>query len=141
MRWWSRGRAALLAVVGVGIGANGVVVAVAPERLRATYGIEVDGPDLAILLRHRAVMLALIGSALVASAFRRELRTAAVTGGALSMATYVLMALTAGVNDEQHRVAVADLVLLGLLAAAAVAPERRRGPAAGPAPRDAPPIR
>lgn len=124
MQWSSRSKSVLLVIVGVGIGVNGVVVAVAPQRLQATYGIEVDGPDVAVLLQHRAVMLALIGLGLVASAFRRELRAAAVPAAALSMATYAMFALAADVNDRQHRVAVADLTLLGLLAAAAVIPER-----------------
>jgi hypothetical protein len=124
MRWLRQCKRVLLTAVGIGIGFNGVVVAVAPGRIPATYGIAADGPDVAVLLRHRAVMLALIGSVLVVAAFRRELRCTAVSAAAVSMTAYALFALTAEVDDPQRRVAVADVVLLVMLAAAAAAPDR-----------------
>lgn len=130
MGWLAWCKRPLLLLVGVAIGANGVVVAVAPARLEATYGIAAGGPDAAVLLRHRAVMLGLIGAALVAAAFRRELRPAAVPAAAVSMAAFAVFALTADVNDQQRRVAVTDLVLLVLLGTAAALPDRR-GPEPG----------
>lgn len=128
MGWWRRSRGVLLVAIGLGIGFNGVVVAVDPERIQATYGIAADDPDVAVLLRHRAVMLALIGSVLLVSAFRRELRPVAVPVAVISMATYVLFASTVQVNDSQRQVAVADVVLLVLLAAAAAPLDRREPP-------------
>ncbi len=118
MGWRRRSRRALLVAIGLGIGFNGVVVAVAPERIQVTYGIAADDPDVAVLLRHRAVMLALV------SAFR----PVAVPVAAISMATYVLFASTAEANDSQRQVAVVDVVLLVLLAAAAVPWDRREPP-------------
>lgn len=72
MRWLSRLKRVLLVTVGMGIGLNGVIVAVAPGRIPATYGIAVDGPDVAVLLRHRAILLVLLGAA-AAIPDRREL--------------------------------------------------------------------
>lgn len=129
MHWSSHSKQALLVVVGAAIGANGLAVAASPGRIPATYGVVVGGPDDAVLLRHRAVMLALIGATLAASAVRRELRSAAIPAAALSMTAFTAFALTAQVNDRQRRVAIADAVLLVLLGAAAVMPE-----GAGPAP-------
>jgi hypothetical protein len=126
VKWLPRCKGVILVGVGVGVAFNGVVGAVAPGRLGASYGIEVRDPDVAVLLRHRAVLLALIGSGLVASAFRLELRSAAIPGAALSMAAYALFVLEADVNARQHRIAVADLVLLVLLAAAGATPEQRK---------------
>ena len=41
---------------------------VSSGRLRALYGVPVDEPNLLILLRHRAVLFAIVGGLLVASA-------------------------------------------------------------------------
>ena len=125
MGWLRRFKRVLLVTIGLGIGFNGVIVAIAPERIQATYGIVADDPDVAVLLRHRAVMLALIGSLLVVSAFRRELRFAAIAAAAISMATYVLFAFTTESNDPQRQVAVIDVVLLVLLAVATTTLDRR----------------
>ncbi len=128
MRWYSRCKQVLFVGTGVAIAFNGVVVAVAPGRMGSTYGLPDDGTvdgDVAVLLRHRAVMLALIGVLLAVSAFRREVRFLAVPAAAVSMATFAGFAFAGDVNDVQRRVAVADVVLLVVLAAAAAAPERR----------------
>ncbi len=117
-----------MAVIGVALAYNGLVVAVAPGRIGPTYGVVAGGPDLEVLLQHRAVMLALIGSLLVAAAFRRELRPAAVIVAGVSMASYVVIALSADVNDDQRRVALLDVALLVALAAAVAAPRLSRRP-------------
>jgi hypothetical protein len=45
--------------------------------LTRLYAVEIDDPDLEILLRHRSVLFALLGAFLVLAAFAPELRTAA----------------------------------------------------------------
>ncbi len=128
MRWLSRCKRVLFVGVGVAIAFNGVVVVVAPGRIGSTYGLPDDGTndgDVAVLLRHRAVMLALIGAGLAVSAFRREVRIVAVPAAAVSMATFAGFAFAGDVNAVQRRVAVADVVLLVVLAIAAASPERR----------------
>lgn len=124
MRWLSRSKQVAMMGVGAAIGLNGLVVAVAPKRIGPIYGVAVDGPDVVVLLRHRAVMLALIGSLLATSAFRRELRPAAVSAAALSMASFALFAMLADVSREQRRVAVIDVALLVVLAVVTVVPDR-----------------
>ncbi len=122
--WSSRVKRAGLVLVGAAVGVNGLLVTVAPQRIGPTYGVSVDGPDDEVLLRHRAVMLALIGALLAASALDRRLRPAAVTAAALSMASFALFALSADVNGEQRRVALIDVALLVVLAAVVALPER-----------------
>ena len=124
MRWISRTKQAALVAVGTAIGFNGLVVAVAPGRIGDTYGVTVDGPDDELLLRHRAVLLALVGSLLVTSAFRRELRSAAVPAAALSAGSYALFGLLGEVGPQQRRVALGDVALLVVLAAATAVPDR-----------------
>ena len=59
----------LLVLVGL-INLIPAVGAIAPERLRTLYGIEPDAPELLLLLRHRALLFALIGGFVVLAAFR-----------------------------------------------------------------------
>ncbi|HXV92966.1 MAG TPA: hypothetical protein VD813_06690 [Pseudonocardia sp.] len=115
---------AVLVGVGIVLGFNGVVVTVAPTRIPDTYGVTAEDPDLEVLLRHRAVMLAIIGLVLVASGFRRELRAVGVPAAALSMIAFVLFARSTEVNEHQQGVATIDGVLLALLALAVALPDR-----------------
>ncbi len=92
------------------------------ERLRALYGIEVANAEIAILLRHRALLFGVVGGLLVAAAFRGELRGAAIAAGLASMLGFVAIArLEGGVRGPLARVAAADwlgsaaLVLAALL--------------------------
>lgn len=135
MRWLTWINAALLAVTGILIGANGVLVVVAPSRTRSAYGVAVADVDLVILLRHRAVLLVVIGFGLVLAALRAQVRVVAMCAAAISMATFVLFTFgSEGANTAQRRVAVIDLVLLGVLGVAAVAPRPPGGRRpAGPA--------
>jgi hypothetical protein len=41
-----------------------------PERLTALYGLDFAEPNLVILMRHRAVLLGILGIVLIAAAFR-----------------------------------------------------------------------
>ena len=112
---------ALFGLVGVGLGANGVLVALDPARIGSTYGLEPQSGNLRLLLRHRAVMLAVLGLLLLASAARPQLRPAAATAGGSSMAAFVLFAATSEVTTQQRAVARADVVLLlGLITAGAL---------------------
>ncbi|SHN45317.1 hypothetical protein [Cryptosporangium aurantiacum] len=131
MRWRARVKQLLLVGIGTAIGFNGVAVAVAPGRMQTAYGIDDPTPDLTVLLRHRAVMLALIGAVVVVSAWRPPLRPTARVVAAVSMTSFVLFAFGTGVNAAQQRVAIADMVLLVALATATALPDEPR-PAARP---------
>jgi hypothetical protein len=113
----------LLVLVGVTQCLPGLL-AVTPERIPAAYGVTVEGPDLALLLRHRAVLLALPGVLVLVSAGVADLRWAAVAACAAcaaSMASFVvLLALTPGVGRESRRVAAVDVVAVVALVAVAV---------------------
>ena len=89
------------------------------ERLRALYGVPFEGAALLILMRHRAVLFGIVGGLLVASAFHRPLRAAALGAGLVSMLSFVVIAgLQGGANAELERVVAVDLVAsVGLVAA------------------------
>lgn len=118
-------------VVGAAVAWNGVLVAASPGLMRRTYGVAVDDdPDLVLLLRHRAVLLAVSGILLAASAGRPQLRVPTTAAAAAGMASFVAFSLTGDVNGHQREVAAADVGLLVLLAATSL-PARST-------PRDAP---
>jgi hypothetical protein len=86
-----------------------------PARLQALYGVPVDGPDLAILMRHRAVLFGLLGLYQVWAVFHPEHRTAAFVAGIASLAAFLALAYsTPGRNAKLARVAAIDGVALVL---------------------------
>ncbi len=100
------------------------------ERLALLYGIPVEGADLQILLRHRAVLFGLLGGLLLVAAFRRSLQVLALVAGLVSALSFLVLAWSVGgYNAEIARVFRADVIAVIALAvsAAACAHGRRRG--------------
>ena len=121
--WLDRVATALLLLVGA-VNLLPGFVAVAPSRITTAYGVSVDGADsadLTVLLRHRAVLLGLVGLSLICAAFVPSLRIPAVTAGVISMGAFLLLAYsTSGLNSATMRVARIDVAAIVLLAVAAV---------------------
>jgi hypothetical protein len=96
------------------------IIALAPSQLATAYGVVDADVTSALLLRHRAVMLALLGVVLLVAAavpnWRRPVLVVAVIGKASFI---VLVATTAGTNPELTLVAVADVGAVAALAVAA----------------------
>ncbi len=119
--------AAMLVIVGVihVLPLSGVLGA---ERLTALYGVSVGDPNLAILMRHRAVLFGLLGLFFVVAAFRRSMQPAAFIAGFVSVLSFLFLAgLVGSYNEQIGRVFVADIVALVclLIGAAARAYEAR----------------
>ncbi len=90
-------------------------------RLTALYGIPIDEPNLAILMRHRAVLFGMLGGFLAYAAFTPRLQVAAVSAGFVSVASFLWLAWSiGGYNAQLSRVFVADVVALVCLLVAAV---------------------
>jgi hypothetical protein len=84
-------------------------------RLERLYGMPIEGPDLAILMRHRAVLFGLLGLYQLWAVFHPEHRTAAFLAGIVSLAAFLaLVHSTPGHNAKVARVAMIDVVALGL---------------------------
>lgn len=92
------------------------------ERLSALYGVPVEGADMAVLLRHRALLFGIVGVLLFAAIAVPSLRLTAILAGMVSMVGYlILMGLEGETNAELRRVALADIVgIVGLTVAATV---------------------
>lgn len=111
-----------IGLVGVGVihllPIMGVTGAAALARL---YGLTISDPNLLILLQHRAVLFAIVGLLQFAAVFRAEWRPLALAVGAVSVVSFLAVALLVGdYNAEIARVVWADVLALLLLAVAAV---------------------
>ncbi len=91
-------------------------------RLAGLYGIAVDDPNLAILMRHRAVLFGLLGLFILYAAFRPELQVLAFVAGFVSVLSFIYLAwATGGYNPQIGRVFSADVVALVCLTIGAAA--------------------
>lgn len=83
------------------------------ERLASLYGLPFKEPNLAILMRHRAVLFGLLGLFLVYAAFRPGLQTLAFLAGFASVLSFLWLAWSqGGYNLQIQRVVIADVVAL-----------------------------
>jgi hypothetical protein len=98
-----------------------VIGVLSASRLQSLYGLAFEDADLLILMRHRAILLGIVGCLLVTSAFRPPLRPAAFAAGLVSMLSFVLIAWFVGNhNAELARVATIDLAASAALVGAVV---------------------
>ena len=87
------------------------------ERLAALYGLDFSDPNLAILMRHRAVLFGLLGFFLIYAAFRPSQQPMAFVAGLISTAAFLGLAWsTGGYNPLLARVVTADVVAVVCLA-------------------------
>lgn len=90
-----------------------VIGVVGADRLQALYGVSLDGPDLQILMRHRAVLFGLLGLYLLAAAFIPALQPTALAAGLVSVLSFLLLAWsTAGYNASIARIVAVDVIAL-----------------------------
>ncbi len=91
------------------------------DRLEGLYGIRIDGPDLAILMRHRAVLFGILGLLLLAATVRRHLRSEAILAGLVSVISFLILAAsTGGYNARIGTVFAVDVAALVFLLVAAI---------------------
>ncbi|MCA3222659.1 MAG: phosphopantetheine adenylyltransferase [Burkholderiales bacterium] len=101
----------LLPVLGV-MGAN---------TLTRLYGIEVNDPNTAILLQHRALLFGVLGVLMLCAIALPWLRVTALSVGLFSAASFIVVAMAVGgYNPPIGRVVFADVVASVLLTAGLV---------------------
>lgn len=99
-----------------------VVGVLSAGRLEALYGVPVAGPDLTVLLRHRAVLFGILGGLLVAAIVHHDYRWLALVAVLVSDLAYAALCLVH--RDHNARLATvlrADLVSIVVLVVAGVA--------------------
>lgn len=90
-------------------------VAVNPAQATQLYGISLVDPNMELLVRHRAVMLALLGSGLVYAAFSHAIRSAMIIGAIISKGLFLLLLQLQPVNAAFNNVVIIDGSAIGLL--------------------------
>ncbi len=103
---------ALLVLVGLIhlMPASGVLGA---ERLSALYAVSIADPDLAILMRHRAVLFGLLGMFMIYAAFKPSLQPLALLAGGISVVSFIVIAWSVGgYNEAIRKVVIADVVAI-----------------------------
>jgi hypothetical protein len=92
------------------------------DQLAKLYGVSASEPNLAILMRHRAVLFGLLGALLAVAAFVPALQLVAFVAGFVSVGSFLLIAwLVGGYNAQVARVFTADLVAAACLVIGVVA--------------------
>jgi hypothetical protein len=86
------------------------------ERLSALYGLSLNEPNIAILMRHRAVLFGILGIFFLAAAFKQSFQPYAFGVGFVSVLSFIGLAWATGnYNDQIARVVMADLIALAAL--------------------------
>lgn len=95
------------------------IVFFAPDRSLSLYAIELAEPNLSIVMRHRAVLLGLLGVALIYGAFRREHLVPVMIAALIGKAAFLYLVYSnAGANAELGRVAMFDIGAIAVLVTA-----------------------
>ncbi len=91
------------------------------QQLESAYSISLAGNDIAILMRHRAVLFGILGAFILYSAFKPSYQVAAMIMGGISMLAYALLAVSiGGYNDLLANVLFIDLLGIVFLMTAAL---------------------
>ncbi|MEE4302092.1 MAG: hypothetical protein V2J24_21820 [Pseudomonadales bacterium] len=114
-------------VTGIWVLAAGVhlipaTAVISKMRVEALYDVQITSPELELLLRHRALLFAVVAALLLAAAARPELWLLAGALGLVSMLGYVVLAGQVGTEQAAVlRVSRVDVVVSLLLATALLA--------------------
>ncbi len=110
----------LLIVVGL-INFLPVLGIISADRLSRAYGIEVSGPDLEILLRHRALLFGIVGGFVLYSVFAPAYQLPAMVLAGVSMVGFLFLTWqVGGYNGAMEKVLLIDVVGIVCLAIASV---------------------
>ena len=91
------------------------------ERMQALYAVDLRDPNLAILMRHRALLFGLVGGFMMWAAFQHQLLPAAFVMGFVSMLGFMVLAWqSGGYNAAIHKLVVIDALASIALAVALV---------------------
>ena len=107
----------LLVIVGI-INVFPIIVFFDSTKTAKLYGVPIDGESLIVLMRHRGVLLSLVGLLLIFAAFKPELRIFAIAIALISKLAFVFLTFTASnYTTEVRQVALIDVGAIVLLVA------------------------
>ncbi len=105
----------ILIIVGI-INLLPLIVFFDPSKTVKLYGFPIEGESLIILMRHRGVLLGLVGIALITAAFKSEYILLAIGLALISKFAFNFLTFTStGYTSEIQRVALIDVGSIVLL--------------------------
>lgn len=106
----------ILLFIAGGINFAPSLLAFLPSKIPSSYGLEMLNQNYELVLRHRAVMLGIVGGLMIYAAISKKYYTLAFVVGFISMISFVLFYLMLdGINPELEKVMKLDLLAIGLL--------------------------
>lgn len=109
----------LLFLVGI-LNLTPAIVFFDPTRTSSLYGIQIAEDDLGVIVRHRAVLLGLLGAAMIYAAFQRTFVVPAITAAFLGKLAFLYSIWTTANTIELDRVAMFDIGAMVVLIIALV---------------------
>lgn len=111
----NKAAAVILFIVGV-INVLPIIAFFDPGKTVRLYGVPVESESLTILMRHRGILLGLVGAALIVAAFETEFRVFAIAMALISKIAFIFLTFTASnYTAEIRQVALIDVVAIFLL--------------------------
>ncbi len=111
---------AMLILVGI-IHLLPLVGMLSSEKLSTLYGLPFTDPNLAILMRHRAVLFGLLAAFFIFAAFKPTFQPLAFLAGFISVISFLWLAYPVGhYNAQIARVFTADIIALVCLTVATI---------------------
>lgn len=85
-------------------------------RTEQMYGVRIESESLKVLMRHRGILLALLGTGLIYSVFKPEFRLPMIVAALVSKFVFIFLTYgSANVSAEVGRVALIDAVSIIVL--------------------------
>lgn len=93
------------------------ILAFVPHKINTSYGVEVIDSNYELLLRHRAVLLGIMGGLLIYSAISKKNYRLTTCVGMISMVSFVILyiLMNGEINSELSRVMKVDVVAIVIL--------------------------
>ena len=105
----------ILGIVGI-INLLPLIVFFDASKTTKLYGVPIEGESLTILMRHRGVLLSLVGIALIAAAFKSEYRILAIALALISKIAFIYLTFSSkNYTSEIKQVAQIDVAAVILL--------------------------
>ena len=90
-------------------------------QIEQAYSVPINGNDVEILLRHRALLFGIIGGFILYSAFKTQHQKPAMLMAVISMTGFLAVVLSiGGYNESLYKILIIDVVGLVFLGLAAV---------------------
>lgn len=88
------------------------ILSVLPARIPKSYGINMEGPSMELLLRHRAIFFAMIGGLMIYSALSKNYYELSTLLGLISMLSFVLLyfLISGEISKELSQVMKVDVL-------------------------------